>query len=142
MKAEELDRRFDEGEDISQHLNLSKARRPAYEQKRVNVDFPLWMIESLDRGLFVRRFHYVNGFLEPRRAVFTGMTRDGTFLVESGKIKYPVKNLRFTHSMLDAFSNVEMISKEAKLQVSSWMGASMVPALKIKGFNFSGKTEF
>jgi predicted Zn-dependent protease len=100
------------------------------------------MIESLDRGLFVRRFHYVNGFLEPRRALFTGMTRDGTFFVENGKIKYPVKNLRFTHSMLDAFSNVEMISKEAKLQVSSWMGASMVPALKIKGFNFSGKTEF
>ena len=100
------------------------------------------MIESIERGLFVRRFHYVNGFLEPKRAVFTGMTRDGTFFVENGKIKYPVKNLRFTDSMLDAFSNVEMISKEAKLQVSSWMGASIVPALKIKGFNFSGKTEF
>jgi len=100
------------------------------------------MIQSLGKGLFVRRFHYVNGLLDPRRALFTGMTRDGTFYVEDGKIKYPVKNLRFTHSMLDAFSNVEMISKEAKLQVSSWMGASMVPALKIKDFNFSGKTEF
>jgi PmbA protein len=100
------------------------------------------MIRSLDRGLFVRRFHYVNGLLEPKRALFTGMTRDGTFLVEGGKIAYPVKNLRFTHSMLDAFSNVEMISRETKLQLSSWMGASVVPALKIKGFNFSGKTDF
>ena len=100
------------------------------------------MVESLERGLLVKRFHYVNGFLEPKQALFTGMTRDGTFLVENGKIRHPVKNLRFTHSMLDAFSNVEMISKEAKLQISDWFGASVLPALKIKGFNFSGKTEF
>jgi predicted Zn-dependent protease len=100
------------------------------------------MIESLDRGLLVTRFHYINGLLEPRKALFTGMTRDGTFFVENGKIKHPVKNLRFTHSMLDAFSNVEMISKDAKLQISDWLGASVIPAIKIKGFNFSGKTEF
>jgi len=100
------------------------------------------MIESLERGLLVTRFHYVNGLLEPRKALFTGMTRDGTFLVENGRIRYPVKNLRFTHSMLDAFSNVDMISKKAKLQVSEWFGADVVPTIKIKGLNFSGKTEF
>jgi len=49
MKARELDRRFDRGEDISEHLDVSKARRPEQEQKRVNVDFPLWMIYRLDR---------------------------------------------------------------------------------------------
>ncbi len=49
MKAEELDKKFDAGEDITGHLELSKARRPEQEQKRVNVDFPLWMIQSLDR---------------------------------------------------------------------------------------------
>lgn len=49
MKAKEFDKRFDAGEDISKHLDLSKARRPGHEQKRVNVDFPIWMIESLDR---------------------------------------------------------------------------------------------
>jgi predicted DNA binding CopG/RHH family protein len=48
-RAKELDRKFDAGEDISRYLDLSKARRPGYEQKRVNVDFPIWMIESLDR---------------------------------------------------------------------------------------------
>jgi predicted Zn-dependent protease len=100
------------------------------------------MIESLEQGLIVTRFHYINGLLEPRKALFTGMTRDGTFYVEGGKIKYPVKNLRFTHSMLDAFSNVEMISRDAKLQISDWFGATVVPSLKIKGLNFSGKTEF
>ncbi len=49
MKAEEFDKRFDEGEDVSEHLDLSKSRRPAQEQKRVNVDFPLWMIQLLDK---------------------------------------------------------------------------------------------
>jgi predicted Zn-dependent protease len=100
------------------------------------------MIASLDRGILVTRFHYINGLLDPKRALFTGMTRDGTFLVEKGKIAYPLKNMRFTHSMLAAFSNVEMISRDAKLNISTWHGASLVPALKIKGFNFSGKTEF
>mgnify|MGYP001047665222 FL=1 len=48
-KAKELDRKFDAGEDISRYLDLTKARRPGHEQRRVNVDFPIWMIESLDR---------------------------------------------------------------------------------------------
>jgi len=49
MKANELDKMFDEGEDISKYLDLSKARRSEQEQKRVNVDLPLWMIHSLDK---------------------------------------------------------------------------------------------
>jgi len=49
MKAKDFDNKFDEGESIVKHLDLSKARRPKQEQKRVNVDFPLWMIQSLDK---------------------------------------------------------------------------------------------
>ena len=49
MKAKELDRIFDEGEDISRYIDITKARRPGQEQKRVNVDFPLWMIQLLDK---------------------------------------------------------------------------------------------
>ncbi len=49
MKAKELDKKFDEGKNVLEHLDLSKARRPNQEQKRVNVDFPLWMIQSLDK---------------------------------------------------------------------------------------------
>ena len=48
-KACDLDKKFDDGEDITSDLDLDKARHPEYEQKRVNVDFPLWMIQSLDR---------------------------------------------------------------------------------------------
>jgi hypothetical protein len=49
MKAEEFDQRFDRGEDVTSELDLAGARRPGFEQRRVNVDFPVWMIESLDR---------------------------------------------------------------------------------------------
>ena len=49
MKAKELDKKFDEGEDISKHLDLHRAKRTNQEAKRVNVDFPSWMIHSLDR---------------------------------------------------------------------------------------------
>ena len=49
MKAKDLDKKFDEGADITKHLDLSKAHRPKREQKRVNVDFPVWMIHSLDK---------------------------------------------------------------------------------------------
>ena len=49
MKTEEFDKKFDTGEDLSKYLDFSKATRPGLEQKRVNVDFPIWMIQSLDR---------------------------------------------------------------------------------------------
>jgi len=49
MRAKELDEKFDAGEDISQYLDISKARRPQQDQKRVNVDFPVWMIQQLDK---------------------------------------------------------------------------------------------
>jgi len=49
MKAKSFDRKFDRGEDVTAHLDLSRARRPGTEQRRVNVDLPAWMIESLDR---------------------------------------------------------------------------------------------
>lgn len=49
MKAKELDKKFNNGKDISKYLDLSNARRPKQEQKRVNVDFPLWMVHLLDK---------------------------------------------------------------------------------------------
>jgi len=49
IKARELEERFDAGEDVTEYLDVSKVRRPGHEQRRVNVDFPVWMIEALDR---------------------------------------------------------------------------------------------
>ena len=49
MRADEIDKKFDDGESIVDHLDLTKARRPGEEQKRVNVDFPIWMVNALDK---------------------------------------------------------------------------------------------
>ena len=67
----------------------------------------------------------------------THSVRDGTFLIRDGKIAHPVRNLRYTQSVLDAFSNVQAISRERKLQ-----GRALVPALKLANFRFTGSTEF
>ncbi|HVP36974.1 MAG TPA: TldD/PmbA family protein [Terriglobales bacterium] len=102
------------------------------------------MIKSMEKGLLVTRFHYINGYLDTKNALMTGMTRDGTFWIENGKIKYGVKNLRFTESMLRAFSNISLLSRQRKIAVPWWgdIGAIITPALLIKNFKFTGKTEF
>jgi hypothetical protein len=69
MKAKELDRKFDEGGDISNQLDVSGARRPNQKQRRVNVDFPVWMIEGLDneaRRLGVTRQSIIKVWLAER----------------------------------------------------------------------------
>jgi predicted Zn-dependent protease len=73
--------------------------------------------------------------------MMTGMTRDGTFLIENGKIVAPVKNLRFTQSYLEAMNQVQMIGRESRV-LPSFGGSCRVPALKIGAWNFSGATEF
>ncbi|HID92629.1 MAG TPA: TldD/PmbA family protein [bacterium (Candidatus Stahlbacteria)] len=99
------------------------------------------MLSSLDRGIWVTKFHYVNGLLNTREALFTGMTRGGTFFVEGGKVKFPIKNLRFTESMIKAFANVTEVGKEAKL-VPSDEQAIYLPSLLIRNFNFTGTTKY
>jgi PmbA protein len=99
------------------------------------------MVSSMERGLYATRFHYVNGFVEPMQAVFTGMTRDGTFWVEDGEIKYGVKNLRWTESMLRAFSNVKMLGRDRKLVGVADGIRTVAPAVYFKDFTFTGTTE-
>jgi len=100
------------------------------------------MLASTERGIWVTRFHYTN-IVHPVKTILTGMTRDGTFLIENGKITRPLKNLRFTQSVLDAFANVEMLGSDLKLVKDEWNSiGTCVPAAKIRGFQFSGTTEF
>ncbi len=68
------------------------------------------------------------------------MTRDGTFLIENGKLSYPIKDLRFTQSYVEALNNVEMVGDQAKLLMNESAFATHVPALKLSGFNFTGVT--
>ncbi|MEA3296378.1 MAG: TldD/PmbA family protein [candidate division Zixibacteria bacterium] len=102
------------------------------------------MVAGIKRGILVTRFHYINGLIDTRNSVLTGMTRDGTFLVENGEIVCGLKNLRFTDSFTRAFKSVQAISKETQ-RVESWwsaVGCMTVPAVHLGSFKFSGKTEF
>lgn len=98
------------------------------------------MLASIERGLWVTRFHYVNP-VHPLKTVLTGMTRDGTFLIEKGEITRGVKNLRFTQSVLEALSAVQMIGAQTKLH-GGFFGGIRVPALCIGRFAFTGVTKF
>jgi PmbA protein len=98
------------------------------------------MLASTRRGIWVSRFWYTRP-VHPLNVVLTGMTRDGTFLIEDGRIVAPVHNLRFTQSYLEAMNNVEAIGSESRL-MPSFGGCCRVPALKIRGWNFTGATQF
>lgn len=98
------------------------------------------MIASTERGLLVTRFHYTN-VVNPIETTLTGMTRDGTWLIENGRIAHPVRNLRFTQSILGALSNVEMVGREAAAASEFLFGTSLTPALKISRFVFSGASD-
>ena len=97
------------------------------------------LIGGLDRGLLVTRFHYTNP-VHPKLAIVTGMTRDGTFLVEGGRIVGPVKNLRFTQSYLAALAGTVAVSREHKT-LKGFLGGVVVPAIRVDGWTFTGGTE-
>lgn len=94
------------------------------------------MIKNTKRGILVTRFHYTN-MAHPMKVLVTGMTRDGTFLVEDGKVTKPVKNFRFTESALKVFGTMDMVGKELHRS-----GRSVVPAIHVPAFTFTGVTEF
>lgn len=97
------------------------------------------MVNSAKQAILITRFHYINGFLDTRRALMTGMTRDGTFLVKDGKITSAVSDMRFTESILEAFRRIKSISKERKLVADhlETLGSVYAPSVYIKDFNFT-----
>jgi PmbA protein len=97
------------------------------------------LIGGLDRGLLVTRFHYTNP-VHPKLAIITGMTRDGTFLVEGGKIVGPVRNLRYTQSYLDALAGVTAVGSTRKT-IKGFLGGAAIPAVRIESWTFTGSTE-
>lgn len=102
-------------------------------------DVPLEeLVAGTKRGLLVTRFWYIRT-VDPMRDLYTGMTRDGTFLIEDGKIAGPVKNLRFNESAIGMLSRVEALGPERT--VNGW-GLSRAPFVKAREFNFTSTTEF
>lgn len=96
------------------------------------------LFKGIERGVYVTRFHYCN-IVHPVRTLFTGMTRDGTFLIEDGELTKPVKSFRFTQSILETLSAAEAISHQ-RVQVRDYTTV-VVPALRSGKFNFTGLTQ-
>ena len=114
------------------HLAIAPGRESAGE-----------LVRRCARGLWIPRFHYVNGLLNPREALMTGLTREGCFLIEDGKLTTPVRTLRFTQSILEALRQVRGISKERRLVADPSIdaGCKLVPTLHLAGFAFTGSSE-
>ncbi len=97
------------------------------------------LINGMERGLWVRRLHYVNGFVDTRRSVMTGLTRDGCFLVEHGKVVRAVGNVRFTDSFLDMLARADAMTMAREACACSWTenGTLVVPAIRFRGVRFT-----
>lgn len=97
------------------------------------------MIASVQRGVLITRFWYIRG-LNPRTIAYTGLTRDGTFLIENGEISRPVNNFRFNQSLADLLKNVEMLGVPTQVAAgeNSSVGTPMiVPAMKASNFHLA-----
>ena len=97
------------------------------------------LISSTERGIYITRFFYTR-LAHSKGCIMTGMTRDGTFMIENGEITHPVKDLRFTQSYVEAMAGVEHVGSESKLVLNEVGFATRVPALKLSSFNFTGVT--
>ena len=97
------------------------------------------LIASTPQGLYVTRFHYTR-LVHNRGCVMTGMTRDGVFLIEEGRLSGPVKDLRFTQSYVDALAGVEAVGDHTRLSLNEAGFATRAPRLKLAEFNFTGVT--
>jgi len=100
------------------------------------------MIANSERALLLTRLWYIR-MVNPRTQLLTGLTRDGVWLVENGKVKHAVKNFRFNQSVMQMLApgNVEMLGKSERVGGDGGRGASLFPALKLKAFTFSSESD-
>ncbi|MBX2953569.1 MAG: TldD/PmbA family protein [Leadbetterella sp.] len=92
------------------------------------------LIKGTKKGILVTRFWYIRA-VDPQTLLYTGLTRDGTFYIENGKIKHPIKNFRFNESPVIMLNNVEAMGKPVRVN------GSLIPPLKIRDFTFSSLSD-
>lgn len=98
------------------------------------------MVKNTTRGILVTRLWYLRE-VDPRTILYTGLTRDGTFLIENGKISRPVKNFRFNDSPLFMLNNLEAMGRPERLAGTEAGGAVVVPPIKVRDFNFTSLSD-
>lgn len=101
------------------------------------------MIKDTKKGVLVTRFWYIRA-VDPQTLLFTGLTRDATFYIENGKIKYPIKNFRFNESPIIMLNNLETLGKQERVGGGGGGfggGSMLIPAMKIRDFTFSSLSD-
>jgi len=101
------------------------------------------LIKDCRKGVLVTRFWYIRS-VDPQTQLYTGLTRDGTFYIENGKIKYPVKNFRFNESPVIMLNNLEALGKQTRVARAlgpASGGTFLIPAMKIRDFTFSSLSD-
>lgn len=101
------------------------------------------MIKDTKKGVLVTRFWYIRA-VDPQTLLYTGLTRDGTFYIENGKIKHPIKNFRFNESPVIMLNNLETLGKQMRVASGGGPGgggSSLIPAMKIRDFTFSSLSD-
>ena len=98
------------------------------------------MIRTTQRGILVTRLWYLRE-VDPRTILYTGLTRDGTFLIENGKISKAIKNFRFNDSPLFMLNNLEAMGPAVRLAGTEAGGAVVVPPIKVKDFTFTSLSD-
>ena len=116
------------------------ARATAQKMKPENPRSVEEMIASTDRGVLVTRLWYIRE-VDPYEKIVTGMTRDGTFLVENGKIQHGLRNFRFNQNLISMLSNVEAMGSPVRASGEESFDM-VVPAMKVREFNFTEVTTF
>ena len=98
------------------------------------------MIAQTDRGVLLTRLWYLRQ-VDPRTILYTGLTRDGTFLIENGKISKAIRNFRFNESPLFMLNNLEALGPAERLAGTESGGDVVMPAIKVRDFNFTSLSE-
>jgi len=101
------------------------------------------MIKSTERGILVTRFWYIRP-VDPRTILYTGLTRDGTFLIENGKVTHPIKNFRFNESPIFFLNNLQAMGPTIRINASENLGAGgavYMPPIKVRDFTFSSLSD-
>ncbi|MBT1702344.1 TldD/PmbA family protein [Chryseosolibacter indicus] len=100
------------------------------------------MIKDTKKGILVTRFWYIRP-VDPQTLLYTGLTRDGTFYIENGKIKHPIKNFRFNESPVIMLNNLEQLGKQMRVSTGGFGGggSSLIPYMKIRDFTFTSLSD-
>jgi predicted Zn-dependent protease len=92
------------------------------------------LIKSTKRGILVTRLWYIRS-VDPQTLLYTGLTRDGTFYIENGEIRYPVKNFRFNESPIIMLNNLEALGEQVRIN------GNLIPYMKVRDFTFTSLSD-